>query len=397
MPNSRSSPTLRRAALAIAAVAALAVGFPALEKIFAGGLPAPMDFAAFWTAGQIGCAGGNVYDAAAVQQVQRGIGLNDTAIMMWNPPWTLTLVLPLGWLSFPAAYGLWVLVNIGLMLASAELLCRAIGGARAVAYLLTITFAPALLLIFSGQLTMFVLVGLAGYIVLRPRHPYLAGAVGAVTAIKPHMLVLFALWLLVDAIRTRDGRKVLLGGATSLLALSIPATLANPDIWNQYVAITTSGSSANHEHVASWSPPLVGWWLRMHVPGQPFWVQWLPLAAGVALFVIAFRKRREADVPTLVGLSMFIAPYGVWHHDLVLMLLPIVATAAKLSERTNRAAIAFGLAGFLLADAAMIAMILTKAPYQWFVWVVPATLLGCLGVERLASREPASAPRPLGA
>jgi len=397
MPTANTNPMLRRAALAVAGIAALAVGFPAFEKLFAGGLPAPMDFAAFWTAGQIGHAGGNVYDAAAVQQVQRGIGLNDTAIMMWNPPWTLTLVLPLGWLSFPAAYGLWVVVNIGLMLASAELLRRAFDGARAVAYLLTIAFAPSLLLIFSGQLTMFVLVGLAAFIVLRPRHPYLAGAVGAISAIKPHMLVLFALWLFLDAIRTRDGRKVLLGGAASLLALSIPATLANPEIWSQYAAITTSGSSANHEHVASWSPPLVGWWLRMAVPGQPFWVQWLPLAAGVALFAFVFRHRREADIPALVGLSMFIAPYGVWHHDLVLMALPIVATAAKLNERRNRAAIVVGLAGFVLADAAMFAMILTKAPYQWFVWVVPATLLGCLAVERLANREPAAAPRPLGA
>ncbi|MFO0802309.1 MAG: glycosyltransferase family 87 protein [Gemmataceae bacterium] len=300
MPASASSP-LRRAALAVAALAVLAVGASSFERLFADGLPAPMDFAAFWTAGAIGLAGGNVYDGAAVREVQSGIGLNTTAIMMWNPPWALTLVLPIGWLPFKTAYAIWVLMNIGLLIASADLLWRGLGGSRrfrGIALLLTLAFAPTLLLIFSGQLTAFVLLGLAGFLVLRPRHPFLAGMAGAITAIKPHMLVLFALWLLFDACRNRDGRKVLLGGVASLLLLSAIPTALDPGIWPHYAAVTTGASSTDHEHVSSWSPPLIGWWLRMAVPGQPFWVQWLPLAIGVAVFV-AWRCREALKLPTL--------------------------------------------------------------------------------------------------
>jgi hypothetical protein len=402
---------LRRIALAIAAVVALAAGAASFDRLFAAGLPAPMDFAAFWTAGKIGLDGGDVYDGAAVRDVQRGLGLDTTAIMMWNPPWALTLVLPLGWFPFKTAYAIWVLLNIGLLIASADLLWRGLGGPprfRGLALALTLAFAPTLLLVFSGQLTAFVLFGLAGFLVLRPRHPVLAGMVGALTAIKPHMLVLFALWLIVDAIRTRGGRKVLLGGIASLLLLSAIPTALDPGIWSHYAAVTTGASSADHEHVANWSPPLIGWWLRTAVPGQPFWIQWLPLVLGVAVFgarsaskgmpqpLLALRAPKQ-NIPALVGFSMLIAPYGVWTHDLVLMLLPILATAVKLANKPNRAAIALGVSLFVLADVLLFAMIVAKSPYEWFVWVVPATLIGCFAVGRIAERETATAPLPAGA
>jgi len=395
------SPPLRRAALAVAALVALAVGAASFERLFAAGLPAPMDFAAFWTAGKLGLERGNVYDGAAVREVQRGLGLDATAIMMWNPPWTLSLVLPLGWFPFRTAYALWVLLNIGLLIASADLLWRGLGGPprlRGLALLLTLAFAPTLLLIFSGQLTAFVLLGLAGFVALRPRHPFLAGMAGALTAIKPHMLVLFALWLLVDALRTRDGRKVLLGGLASLLLLSAIPTLLDPGIWSHYAAITTGASSADHEHVSNWSPPLIGWWLRMAVPGQPFQVQWLPLALGVAAFgTLLARRAREPHIPALVGFSLLIAPYGVWTHDLVLMLPLILLAAVKLANGTSRAAIAFAVPCFVLADMLLFAMIVAKSPYESFVWVVPATLLGCFVAGRIAGREPSAAPQPVGA
>ena len=387
MPQAGANSLIRRAALAVAALLALTLGVVNSNRIFNGGLPAPMDFAAFWTAGRLAVEGGNPYDSAAVRDVQRGIGLNDTAIMMWNPPWALTVVLPLGWLDFSSAYGLWLLFQLALVILGTELVWRGLGGSnrtRVIAHALALSFAPTLLLVYCGQLTSFVFVGLGGYLALRKRHPYLAGAVGALTAIKPHMLVLFALWLVVDALRSSAGRKVLLGGAVSLLLMSVPPLIANPNVWSQYVANATGGSSADHEHVASWAPPLAGWWLRQAVPGQPFAVQWLPLVLGVGCFLV---RGRTATVPMLVGFSMLIAPYGVWHHDLVLMLLPILATTAALVEKPIRAAVAFGVVAFVLADVLLFAMILAKAPYEWFVWVVPATLLGCFATRRIAEAD----------
>ena len=128
MPASVPSSLPRRIALVVAAMFAIVFGLQIGDRLFAGGLSAPLDFTAFWTAGRIGIEGGNVYDGAAVHDVQRGLGLNDTAIMMWNPPWTLTLVMPLGLLPFRMAYGAWALLHILLMLASAELFWCGLGG-----------------------------------------------------------------------------------------------------------------------------------------------------------------------------------------------------------------------------------------------------------------------------
>lgn len=425
-----AKPTLRQVALAIGVLAALVLSVIVFIRLFDGSLAAPLDFTAFWTAGKIGAEGGNAYDAARVHELQRGLGLDDTAIMMWNPPWTLTLVMPLGLLPFRTAYGFWVLLHIGLMIASAELLWRGLGGpkhSRGLAYLLTLAFVPTIFLIGSGQLTAVVLVGLAGFIALREKHPFLAGAAGAFTAVKPHLLVLFALWLVFEAIvvrslrdRTRPApegdesvrsrsdrttpirpaRRVLLGGFVVGLLACLPPTLAHPGIWGEYVSATTGASSADHEHLSRWTPPLAGWWLRAAVPGHPFWVQWIPLVLGVALFSRWYFKRKETpSIPALVGLSLLIAPYGVWQHDLVMLLVPILAVAVKLAARPTRVAMAVGIFAFSAANGAMFAMMVAHTSSERYVWVVPAVLLGCFATARIADREatPAPAPRPLGA
>ena len=45
----------------------------------------------------------------------------------------------------------------------------------------------------------------------------------------------------------------------------------------------------------------------------------------------------------------------------------------------------------------MFTMIVTKAPYEWYVWVVPTVLLACAATDRLAERQLVPAPVPVGA
>src|SRR3954463_9229597 len=177
----------RRALLAAGVVVTLAAGGLLLDKLFRGAVPAPFDFAAFWVAGNLAANGQSPYDPALVHQAQRDLGMDDTAIVIWNPPWALTLVMPFGALPFQAAFGVWMLVHLGLMVLSADLLWRVFGGPprfRAVAYLLTLTFVPTIFLIGGGQITAVLLAGLAGFLVAaRNNRPVLAGMLGAVTAI----------------------------------------------------------------------------------------------------------------------------------------------------------------------------------------------------------------------
>lgn len=384
-----------------------------VDRLFLGGLNAPLDFAEYWTAGHLNAAGANPYGGANVRGVQRALGLDDTAIMMWNPPWALTLVMPVGAMPFRVAYGVWVLLNLALLAASAELLWRGFGGPprwRWAAHLVALTFGPTVFLIGSGQITGVVLLGLAGFLYFaRRERPVCAGACAALTAVKPHLLALFAVWLLLEAARSAFGRKVLLGGLLVGFAACVPPTLANPGVWRQYLDATRGPSSADHHHVADWKPPVAGWWLRQAVPGEPFAAQWVPVAAATLAFAWWWRRhpppcgrgsqtRGEPRpqgggelVPWLVGLSLLAAPYGAWAFDLVLLLVPVLATAARVARHPHPHAVSAGLGLLLGVNAVSLAMMTAKPPSTSYVWVTPAVLLACALVNRLAEPRPALA------
>jgi hypothetical protein len=364
------------------------------DGLFRADLQAPLDFTEYWAAGRLNLHGQNPYDGTLVRETQRSLGLDATAIMMWNPPWTLTLVMPVGALPFRAGYGLWVLANLGLVLLSAELLWRGFGGPagrRGLAYVLTLGFVPTIFLIGSGQITGVVLVGLAGFLAaVRAGRWGLAGAVGALTAVKPHLLGLFALMLVLDALRSRTGRRVVLAGAAVGLLACVPPTLANPDVWSQYLAATTGGDSADHHGLSHWQPPLAGWWLRAAL-GRPFLVQCLPFAVAAVGFVVWYWRQPPTDaatvadrLPAVVGLSLLAAPYGVWQHDLVLLVVPVLATAARLAARPNPAGVAVGAAVLLAANAAALTMMMQQAESKWYVWFAPVVLAGCWAATRAA-------------
>jgi hypothetical protein len=388
--------TFRRLLPVVGGIVALVVGVSQFDSLFRSQLNAPLDFAEYWTAGQLNAAGRNPYSGANVREVQRGLGLDDTAIMMWNPPWAISLMMPIGLLPFRTAYGVWVVVHLVLVIASAHLLWSGFGGAprlRWVAYLLALTFTPTIFVIGSGQITAVVLFGLAGFLYFaRNNRPFAAGACAALTAVKPHLLALFAVWLLLDATRSSFARRILLGGIVVGGLACIAPTVTNPEVWSQYWEATHAPSSADHHHISDWKPPLVGWWLRQAVPGQPFAVQWLPLAAILLPFIawqLLSKKQvseRLDSLPWIVGVSLVAAPYGAWSFDLVLLLVPVLATAARLAEAGNRHAVALGLVCLVTVNAVSLVMMINRVPSEWYVWLAPCVLLSIAAVLRLASR-----------
>jgi hypothetical protein len=399
MPGLAALSAARRGLVWVGFGAVLILTGMILDGLFRVDLRAPLDFTEYWVAGRLNLHGRNPYDGTLVREAQRALGLDATAIMMWNPPWALTLVMPLGALPFRAGYGLWVLANLGLVLLSAELLWRGFGGPagrRGLAYVLALGFVPTIFLIGSGQITGVVLVGLAGFLAAaRSGRWGLAGAVGALTAVKPHLLGLFALMLVLDALRSRSGRRVVLAGAAVGLLACVPPTLANPDVWYQYLTATTGGDSADHHGLSHWQPPLAGWWLRASL-GLPFTVQFLPFAVAAVGFAVWYWRQPPTDaanvadrLPVVVGLSLLAAPYGVWQHDLVLLLVPVLATAARLAARPNPVGVALGLAVLLVANAAALVMMMQQAESKWYVWFAPAILLGCRAATRAAVPVPA--------
>lgn len=378
--------TFRRVLVAAGVVISLVVGVSQFDTFFRGGLNAPLDFAEYWTAGMLNAAGRDPYSGANVRAVQRDLGLHDTAIMMWNPPWALTIVMPLGALPFRTAYGVWIVSQLALLVASTELLWKAYGGPprlRFVGHLIALAFVPTVFLIGGGQITAIALFGLAGFAYCaRADRPLAAGACAALTAIKPHLLVLFALWLIFDATRSTFGRKVLLGGVVVGAVACVPPTLANPDVWAQYRAAASGPSSADHNRVAEWKPPVLGWWLRQAFPDRPFAVQWLPLGCVAGVFAVWWWRHRASPparlerLPWIVGLSLVAAPYGAWMFDLILLLAPVLAVAAQMAIAPHRRTILIGAAWLVCVNAMSLAMMLAAASSEWYVWFAPCVLLG---------------------
>ncbi len=73
----------------------------------------PDDFVEYWAAGKLTLEGQNPFDKSLLLPLQQSAG-RDTkeAIMMWNPPWSLPVVLPLGLLPARAAQLLWLLIHL---------------------------------------------------------------------------------------------------------------------------------------------------------------------------------------------------------------------------------------------------------------------------------------------
>jgi hypothetical protein len=100
-------------------------------------------------------------------------------------------------------------------------------------------------------------------------------------------------------------------------------------------------------------------------------------------------------LPPVVGLSMLVAPYGAWPFDLVLLLIPVLAVAARVAAAPTRTAVAVGLGWFAVTNAVLLAMMIDRASSEWYVWVTPSVLIGCWTVGRMTRGEPA-VPRPPG-
>src|SRR4051794_14540860 len=99
--------------LALAAALVVLGYLLATSKKEGAGLPIPLrDFVEYWAAGQLLAGGENPHDPVRIAELETQAGRDEKAILMWNPPWTLPFVLPLGWMPVPAGHIFWLLLQL---------------------------------------------------------------------------------------------------------------------------------------------------------------------------------------------------------------------------------------------------------------------------------------------
>lgn len=290
------------------------------------------DFAEYWTANQLFIGRHNPYDPALLLSAQQSLGRTDPKpLMMWNPPWTLTLLRPVLMHSFEAATHLWLAQNFFMAFAAAIFGARAVTNSLhfkslALSVAIAATFFPVTHTIILGQISLLIALGVAGlFWALCRGRDWWAGAFLTLLSVKPHLVLLVLVALAVWTVRTRRYAILIsffvICGSFMLLTWQI-----SPTSFNDWIGSMTSASTND--------PLLIptGRWITstfasdvrtaiVSVAGvRSSWpLLWVPLIGIAITFWFSCRKNADEwkwqrNFPPLLCFSLFMAPFA-WDFD----------------------------------------------------------------------------------
>jgi hypothetical protein len=359
------------AELSIALAGGLALTLTALFLCVApltGKIAGARDFVVYWATGQQLAHHANPYETEAMGRLERGAGLDPGygILYMRNPPWGLPIALPLGFLGVRLGALLWSLLLLGFLLLSVRILGDLHGQPHSLLNWLGYSFAPALMCVIVGQTSLFALLGLALFLRLLPRRPFLAGMALWLCTLKPHLFLAFGLVLAVWIVMEKSYR-VLLGLAVAMAASLGLTWLIAPAAWSQYEQMLRV-SGIEREVI-----PCVGVALRMWVNPQSTLLQYLPAIVGCVWALVWYWTRRgrwdwKSDGSLLMLVSLVSAPY-CWLFDQALAIPALLYGAYMTRSRVLLATLALG---SVAIEASL--MMGVKLPSPLFVWVAPLWL-----------------------
>ena len=387
-----STSSLRRLILGILILILLAWHAGDLGKSIDEGKIPLNDFEEYWAASRIFMSGGNPYDAAEVLKVQHALGSRDPRpLMMWNPPWTLPLLLPFCSLAFWTGRGLWFLFNLSLILLIADWFWCEYGGpaaSRWMSWLSAILFLPVGTSLFLGQISPLVLAGAAAFIWgLRRKNDFCAGAGTLGLAIKPHLLYLFWVFFVFWLVWERRW-KVLFGSLAALAASSLIVLWIRPSVFHDYLAALTSSSGPG-----IWQTPTWGVALLMLFPSAEGWVRYLPSASGVVIagvLWLAWRGKFDwrRHFPVISLLSVTTSSF-TWMFDWVVLLPVVILIVHWFQSRPGR--LWWLAAGLLLMQPLLVISPGITRTNFYTIWMPPALwLLYWAGSRATRKLEPGS-------
>jgi len=239
------------------------------------------------------------------------------------------------------------------------------------------SFAPALVCLLAGQVSIFLLFGLVLFLRLHRSRPLMAGVSLWFCLLKPHLFVPFGIVLLVWAILTRS-YKLLVGTAIALVLSTAIAFALDPQVWVQYEQMMSTMSTARMQQEVI---PCVSIMLRWAISPNTMWLQYLPSIFGCIWALAYFRKHHDRwdwmeHGSLLMLVSVLLAPY-TWLMDQAILLPALLHAAYFSRSRSLPAVLALAsavieigaLRGFQLLHSAAF---LWTAP-AWLAWYLYAT------------------------
>jgi glycosyl transferase family 87 len=394
---------LRHPARGIIFAAALAVFFfgslTATDLVAAENRPVEItgvrDFVEYWSASRLLLSGGNPYAPKELLALQQAVGWRGAApLLMWNPPWTLSLLLPFGLLDFSLSQFVWLFTHVLAVLISVQLLWRVYGdspnGFR-LSWVLAFTFVPTIFVLILGQITPLVLVGIAAFIYLEKRKQWLAmGAVLTLTAVKPHLLYLFWVVLLLWIWEQRRWRVALGALVTGLIAAALPLGF-DADVYAQYVELH---SLSGIRQPFDWPAPTLGNIFLILLELKSVWWRYLPSAVGLVWLIDYWRRHRRnwrwaERLPAILLVSV-VTNIFFWTYDQVILLPALVQATAWIKRANIPWHKSAAVLCYLAVNAVHCIMRFRFAEELWYVWLAPALLLNYWIFQREADASKSS-------
>jgi hypothetical protein len=340
---------------------------------------ADRDSIAYWAAAHLLLHHQDPYSAASVMALQRNEGYEgEKPLVLRTPPWSLWMVLPIGWLNAYWAWVVWLAVLLTSLLASMRLSWRMYGdGVRppTVFLLAGYLFAPVPACLVAGQLGLVLLLGIVLFFFFEDRLPWLAGAILLIPFAKPHLFALLwpilAVWLV-----TRKKWTMAAGFALAFFAAAAIALAFDPAVFSHYREMLLQASIQNE-----FIPALSGV-VRLIFFRRFFWVQFLPMAAGFAWSAWYYWKNRSVWTwkihgPALLVASVLTTPYA-WMTDETILLPAILQgviwvyqARAKLTLKSQLVIVVFACLNLLLLLILRAKIPFATGIYFWssLVWV----------------------------
>jgi hypothetical protein len=325
------------------------------------------DSIAYWAAGNLLIHQQDPYDHNSVLQLERQQGYrNDRPLVLRTPPWSLFMVVGLGFLSPLCAWLGWLAVSLVCLIAALKLIRQLYGEEGVPRDALTViayTFAPVPACLVSGQMGLVLMIGIVVFLWLETKHPFLAGAALLFPFAKPHLLALFWLALLIWTV-ARQKYRLALGFAVALSAATLLAIAFDPNVFAHYSSMLKEAS------IGSEFIPALSGVLRLLLLRRYFWAQFAPMALGVVWSLWYLRRNWRTwewrkHGPALLVVSVLTTPYE-WLTDETVLLPAILQGVAFIYAARDRLTIRIKvlLIVFGVLDALLLLILRFKIPFS---------------------------------
>ena len=317
------------------------------------------DFANYWLAGRLVLSGEwlDLFRQSTHQlQLESAIGISPMEIRAWSyPPHFLLLLWPLGWMDYPLAYLLFMVISFSIFLAALKKLVDEIHDESQPSLILLpamVLIAPYIILqIAAGQNGFLFSAILLFALLYRQSHPVWCGIMLAILTMKPQLGVLFPFLLLIE----KNYAAIFWASVFSIALMVTSMALFSLESWQLFFSETLPYQQyVAREWVGVFLEMMPTWFAAARFAGYEVSVAThlailnAVVVFGLFVFTLRYAQRAMEDfwrILLFLTATFALSPYA-FHYDIGAMILAFAVWRSAHTQYINNQK-GFGLFGNL--------------------------------------------------